>query len=68
MNKLKMIHCGLTSSPELLDVPNQTEEKHPGNELATTSPAHEIANFILSVSSPKRFQLQSLEKQPLRTK
>ena len=63
-----MIHCGLTSSPGHLDVPNQTEEKRRGNEVATTSPAHEIAKFILSVCSSKRFQLQSLEKQLLRTK
>ena len=59
-----MIHCGLTSSPGHLE----TEEKRRGKEVATTSPAHEIAKFILSVCSPKRFQLQSLEKQLLRTK
>ena len=64
----KKIDCGLTSSPGLLDAPNQTEEKRPGNEVATTSPAHGIAKFVLAVCSPKRFQLQSLEIQPLRTK
>ena len=68
MNKLKMIDCGLTSSPGYLDVPNQTKEKRPGNEVATTSPAHAIGKFILSVCSQKRFQLQSLEIQPLKTK
>ena len=36
-HKKKMIDCGLTSSLGLLDAPNQTEEKRPGNEVATTS-------------------------------
>ena len=53
MNELKMIDCGLTSSPGHLDVPNQTEEKRPGNEVATTFPAHGIAKFIISVCSSK---------------
>ena len=44
-----------TSSPGLLDVPNQTEEKRPGNEVATTFPAHGIAKFILSACSPNVF-------------